>query len=256
MPTTRKNERLFWRHKAELYPLPFDPATFKKTSRIIASAEALGADFRGRDLLDIGCGTGIYALVLAKKARRALGLDSSGRMLRRLRAEAKKHAIKNVRTLKNAWEDVETGSMDKEFDIALASMTHAVINLNGLKKMEASARELCVYIGWAGVRKNPFLEIVYAHHGAEYTAPEGAEKIVPLLKKLGRKFKLLYFKDSWQWHGKPEEVLKDIAVSLKVNDARPDNPWLNEFINSKTRNGVLAYTTTARKALIVWKPGD
>jgi SAM-dependent methyltransferase len=249
MLTTPKNEKLFWRHKARQYPMPFDPATFRKTSRIIALAEKLGADFRGRDLLDIGCGTGIYALVL-------LGVDSSGPMLRRFRAEAGKRGIKNVRTLKSVWGKVETARVAKNFDIALASMTHAVIDLHTLKKMEAAARELCVYIGWAGVRKNPFLERIYSHHGIKYSAPEGAGEIVPLLKKLGRKFKVIYFKDSWQWKGKPGEALKDIKVSLKINAAKPDRLWVNRFLNSRTKNGILTHATTARKGLVVWRPGN
>lgn len=255
MLTAPKNEKLFWRRKARQYPMPFDPATFRKTSRIIALAEKLGADFRGRDLLDIGCGTGIYALVLAKTVRRALGVDSSGSMLRRFRTEAVRRGIKNVRTLKSVWTEVETARVDKKFDIALASMTHAVINLRALKKMEAAARELCVYIGWAGVRKNPFLEEIYSHHGIKYEAPKGAEEIVPLLKRRGRKFKVIYFRDSWQWKGIPGEVLKDIEVSLKVNGAGPDRSWLDKFLKNRTRNGELTHTTTARKGLIVWRPG-
>lgn len=254
MLTTKRNEKIFWRHKAGKYPAPFDPETLKKTLRIIKKAEGLGADFRGRDLLDIGCGTGIYALALAKKARSVVGLDSSAGMLSRFRAEAKERRIKNAAALKSAWGDLAAARVVKKFDIALASMTHAVIKLSDLEKMEAASRELCVYIGWAGVRKNAFLQKVYSHHGVKYEAPAGAEKIVPLLKKLGRDFRAVYIKDSWRSEGKPEEVLKDIKVTLKINGARPDRDWLDKFIRRKTKNGTVTQITAARKGLIVWRP--
>jgi len=255
MISTKKNEKLFWDNKAEGYPLPFDPPTLKKTFRLVRAAEKLGADFSGRTLLDIGCGTGIYALALAAKVNSALGVDSSGGMLRRFRAEAGKHHIRNAKTLKSAWGDVEQARVAKKFDIALASMTHAVITLKDLRKMETAARELCVYIGWAGIRRNSFLEKIYAHHKTAYLPPAGAERIIPLLKRLGRRFKLVYLKDSWQWRGKPEDSLKDIELNLKVNNTAIDRAWLDKFLKNRIRNGILVHTTIARKAIIVWKPG-
>ena len=255
MISSRKKENLFWRHKAGAYPMPFDPIILKKTSRLIRLAERLGADFRGRTLLDIGCGTGIYTLVLAKKTGRALGMDFSDVMLKRLRAEAERRGIKNVAVFRGDWSRVKTSFVAKKFDIALASMTHAVISYRDLRKMEAAAREICVYIGWAGGRKNPLWEKIYARHGLRYLPPEGVEKITPLLKKLGRKFKTVYLRESWRRRGKPAEALKDIEISLKVNNAEPDRAWLKKIIKSRTRNGMLTYTTTARKGLIVWRPG-
>lgn len=254
MISTKNNEKLFWSRKAAGYPLPFDPPTLKKTFRMVRLAGRLGADFRGRDLLDIGCGTGIYALALAGTVKSALGVDSSEEMLRRFRAEAKKRRIKNVGTLRSAWGEVPTTGVTRRFDIALASMTHAVATLKDLRKMEAAARELCVYIGWAGVRRNLFMEKVYAHHGIKYRPPAGAERIIPLLERLGRNFRLIYLKDSWRWRGASDDALKDIEVSLKVNNAAPDRAWLDKFLNRRTRKGSLSHSTLARKAIIVWRP--
>ncbi len=165
-----------------------------------------------------------------------------------------KRHIKNAKVLKSAWGDVPAASVAKRFDIALASMTHAVTTEKDLRKMETAARELCIYIGWAGVRENSFLNNIYSHHGVKYLPPAGAEKIIPALERLGWKYKLVYLKDSWQWRGTPEDSLKDIKVSLKMNAAVPDPAWLHEFLKSRTRNGILTHTTIARKAIIVWKP--
>lgn len=182
MKNTPANERLFWNCRARHYPLPFDPSTLGKTSRILRLLRGMGADFKGRAILDIGCGTGVYALPLTGEAAGVLGIDSSPAMLRVFRAQARSRKLANARCLRAVWEEVPAAEVRKGFDIALASMTNAIRGKAALLKMEAAARERCVYIGWAGVRKNSLLEAVYAHHGLKYGAPEGAGRILKVLK--------------------------------------------------------------------------
>ena len=76
MRGTKADEKLFWNSRARSYPLPFEPSTAAKTRRILKLLKELGAEFKGREVLDIGCGTGVYALRLAAQARRTFGLDS------------------------------------------------------------------------------------------------------------------------------------------------------------------------------------
>ena len=55
----------FWEMKARKYPLPFDRESLRKTEKVIALVKSKGVEISGADLLDIGCGTGIYTLPLA-----------------------------------------------------------------------------------------------------------------------------------------------------------------------------------------------
>ena len=252
MKKTAKNEKLFWNCRAGNYPLPFDPSTLVKTERILRLLRGLGADFCGRDILDIGCGTGIYALPLAGKAGKVLGIDSSRAMLRVFRAQARARKIKNAACRAAAWAEVPAGDVRGGFDIALASMTNAIRGKADLLKMEAAARELCVYIGWAGVRKNSLLEAAYTHHGLKYRAPEGAERVLRVLKAMGRKPRLKYITDSWAKSAAPDVTLREIAVSVKVNGASLDRPWTKAFLERKSRGGVVRQVTRVRKALITW----
>lgn len=253
MKNTAKNEKLFWNCRAGNYPLPFDPSTLAKTSRILRLLRRLGADFDGRDILDIGCGTGVYALPLAGKAGQVLGIDSSPAMLKVFRAQARDRKIKNARCLQAAWAKAPAAGIRDGFDIALASMTNAIRGKADILKMEAAARERCVYIGWAGVRKNGLLEAVYAHHGLKYRAPEGAERVLKVLKTLGRKPRLMFITDSWAKSAAPAVTLREIAVSVKVNGARLDRPWTKALLERRCRGGLVRQVTRVRKALITWK---
>jgi SAM-dependent methyltransferase len=187
MKGTRANEKLFWNNRARNYPRPFERETFAKTGRLLRLLKGMGADFKRRRVLDIGCGTGVYALRLAGKAESVLGVDSSPEMLKLFRVEKKKRKINNAACLLAAWRALPAARVAGRFDIALASMTMAIKNKADLLKMERAARERCVYIGWAGVRRNALLQKVYAKHGVEYKAPEGGAAVLIPRNEQGRR---------------------------------------------------------------------
>lgn len=254
MKGTKANEKLFWDSRARNYPLPFARATAAKTRRMLRLLARLGVSFRGRAVIDIGCGTGIYALPLAGTARNVLGVDSSAAMLKVFRAERRRHGIKNARCLLSEWGKLPVSRVAGKFDIALASMTAALKTRSGVLKMEAAARERCVYIGWAGVRRNALLEKVYAAHGLAYRAPEGAQRTLGILRGLGRAPVTVYLSDSWTKEGSVEETLREIAVSMKVNGAKFREDAARALLRRFTRAGRVRQLTQARKCVITWCP--
>ena len=254
MKNTPGNVRIFWNCRARNYSLPFDPTTLLKTRRILRLLSGMGAAFNGRDILDIGCGTGVYALTLARKAGKVLGLDSSPAMLKVFRAQARARKLKNARCRKAAWADIPAAEIRKDFDIALASMTMAIKGKADLLKMEAAARERCVYIGWAGVRKNSLLEAIYSRHGLKYRAPEGAGRVLKALKAMGRRPRVKFITDSWTKSAPPALLLRELGVTMKVNGTRLDRAWTEALLKKRTSGGVVCQQTRVRKALITWEP--
>lgn len=251
MKATRANEKLFWDHRARNYPLPFEKETYAKTGRLLRLLAGMGVNFKGLRVLDIGCGTGVYALRLAKAAKYAYGVDSSPEMLKLFRAERRRRGINNASCLLSSWSGLPAARVAGRFDIALASMTMAIKNKVDILKMEAAAPR-CVYIGWAGLRRNVLLEKVYARHGVKYQAPEGAALVLKTLKALGRKPAVRYVRDSWEKKASVTETLRDIEVGLKVNGAKMDQDWVERLLKRMERKGLVRQTTSVRKALITW----
>lgn len=254
MKGTRENEKLYWDSRARSYPLPFEPATAAKTRRMLRLLKGLGADFRGARLLDIGCGTGVYALQLAASAAGVTGVDSSAAMLKVFRAQRRARRIENASCVRAGWGRLPVSRVRGRYTIALASMTAAVKTRADVLKMEAAA-PLRVYIGWAGVRRNALLEKVYAAHGLAYRAPEGAERLLGILRALGRRPRTVYLEDSWARAASPEETLREIAVSMKVNGAKFDEAAVRRLLPPFTRGGKVRQRTSVRKAVIVWGEG-
>ena len=252
MKGTRENEKIFWNNRARNYPLPFDPVNLKKTDRTLQLLKLMGTSFEGRRVLDIGCGTGVYALPLAKKAKSVLGLDSSPAMLKIFRAECRNHGITNASCVLSAWATSPSSRLAGRFDISLASMTMAIKTKADLLKMENAAQERCVYIGWAGVRNNILLKKVYAKHGIKYLPPQGSEIVLKILKELGRKPAVRFIRDSWERKASQAETIRDIEVSLKVNGTKMDRAWVESQLNKLVKNGMIKQVTAIRKALITW----
>ena len=81
-------------------------------------------DSGGKDILDIGCGTGELSSRLAQTADSVLGIDISQRMLN---VAKEKNTSANIRYEKLSMENI--GSLGKKFDMAVSSLAfHYVEN--------------------------------------------------------------------------------------------------------------------------------
>ena len=250
---TRTNEKIFWNHRAENYPLPFARDPLAKTRRILRILESMGADFKGRRILDIGCGAGNYSLPLAARTKYVLGVDSSPAMLKLFRAERRRRRITNAACALSRWSDLPADKLRGRFDIALASMTMAIKSRKDLLKMEAAAIERCVYIGWAGLRHNTLMEQVYGAHGLEYRAPSGSETVLAELRALGRKYTIRFIRDSWDKKLSPAKTLREIEIGLRVNGVKIKTEWVKGFLKRFMKKNLVKQNTTVRKAVITWR---
>lgn len=90
-------------------------------------------------VLDVGCGTGTIALLLAPRMRSVVGLDYSPGMLEQLMNNARHLGLSNVTPLLRAWED--DWSDVPVCDIVVASRSGMVPDLaDALAKLNAHAR--------------------------------------------------------------------------------------------------------------------
>ena len=109
---------------------------------VLGSLEALMKP--GEELLDIGCGGGRYALPLATRAGRVIGLDPSPAMLATFRAGiAERHAT-NVELVEARWPMPEP----PRADVALiANVAYDIEEIGPfLDAMERASRRLCLAV--------------------------------------------------------------------------------------------------------------
>lgn len=121
---------------------------------------------QGKSVVDIGCGSGVWTLHLAQKAKSVLGVDSSSAMLEILQEDAKTHAISNIKILNLDFENFYKNNNAK-FDLAFLSMSPALQNEKDYKAFLSLASKK-VYLGWASRRKSSFLDPIFEHFNTHF----------------------------------------------------------------------------------------
>lgn len=79
----------------------------------------------GESVFDMGCGTGIIDVLLAKQGHSVLAADFSDGMLEKLSENARMHDV-HIDAIKMSWEDdwSHFGLADNMLDVAIASALH------------------------------------------------------------------------------------------------------------------------------------
>jgi SAM-dependent methyltransferase len=117
---------------------------------------ALQALVRPSDtLLDVGAGTGRFALPLARSVHQVTALDHARPMLDVLRQRARQHEIINLTLVEAAWENAEV----ERHDVVLAawSLYRLPDMLAGMHKLIAATRRTLIIVAGAGhsIRHDP-----------------------------------------------------------------------------------------------------
>ncbi len=254
---TDQDERAkrFWEYKAKRYPLPYDEETLKTTRKVIELVKSRGVELKGKRVIDIGCGTGIYTLPIAEEASFVLGLDITLEMLNRLIDEAQRVGINNVDTLHASWKDIdiELSGLKGAFDVAWVAMSMAVREEKEVLKMQACATKHCVYIGWGGRRENTLMEEVFAAHDVDYSPPPGARRMLEVLRGIGKSPTYDLIETSWTWKGTTDEAIDDISANLLMHGAEPDRELIRGILSCYEKGGMVSHTTYVEEAVLTWQ---
>ena len=138
----------------------------------------------GATVLDVGSGPGTLALPLARRVSRVTALDFSGQMLAELEGRAAAEGITNIRTVRGAWEDDWPALGLEPHDIAVASRSLSVDDLEGaLVKLNAFARQRVYLTDRVG--PGPFDPEIFAAVGRKFEPGPDYIITVNLLYRLG-----------------------------------------------------------------------
>ncbi|EAI4297676.1 class I SAM-dependent methyltransferase [Campylobacter lari] len=150
-----------WNKKAKSYAR-YNPSLNEIQKATFAKLGSL----QDKSVVDIGCGSGVWTLHLAQKAKSVLGVDSSSAMLEILQEDAKTHAISNIKTLNLDFENFYKNN-NTNFDLAFLSMSPALQNEKDYQAFLNLASKK-VYLGWASRRKSSFLDPIFEHFNTHF----------------------------------------------------------------------------------------
>ncbi|MEF2230265.1 MAG: class I SAM-dependent methyltransferase [Pseudodesulfovibrio sp.] len=151
----------FWDKKAETFPR-YEPGDDNYEAGMLRRIREAGVDFRGRTVLDVGSGSGMYTLRIAREAARVVAVDVSQRMLDILREDAGKLGLHNIDYIHSRWDDF---SGEGPYDIIFCSMTPAIESDESRRKLLRLAGGPTVFMGFAGVMRSDVLAGVFEAYG-------------------------------------------------------------------------------------------
>ncbi|MCD8552613.1 class I SAM-dependent methyltransferase [Seleniivibrio sp.] len=188
------NPEAKWDKKALTYPR-YTSSEDTYEAKIIRTLEGADVSFKGKRVLDVGCGSGKFTLRIAKEAASVLGTDISSQMLRILHEDAEKEGADNLRSLKCTFDDFDPKG--EKFDIVFASVTPAVRTEEHFRRVTELAGERVVYIGWAGRKESEMLYAIYERCGITPKIFNDVPVLKEWLAKQNIPYKTIPVEETW-----------------------------------------------------------
>lgn len=207
-------------------------------------------------VLDVGCGPGTLALPIARKVKRVTALDYSAAMLAELKTLAEDQDLKNLTPIQASWEDDWESKGVPPHDIAIASRSLSVDNLQAaLAKLDRWATR-AVYIS-DRVGAGPFDPEIFAAVGRNFYPGPDYIYTLNILYTMGIHARVDFISlDRCREYASPEEAFRSNAWML--NNLTPEEEerlrsYIRENLSQSDHSTWIMPRKTAPKwALICW----
>lgn len=208
-----------------------------------------GVEIENKKILDIGCGTGVYTLHLAKKALHVDALDFSQQMLDVLQEDAKKYNINGIKTIFSTFDDFE---ISKPYDVAFCSMTPAVSEEKSFEKMDKSG-EKKLFLGWGGKRESSLHGPIFEAFGGKYNVPRGGLDLLEWLRVTNRDFKYTILQETRSSSYDLSQAIENVSWHLGINKVEFSKEKLKSLLEEiAQKEGQITNTVRSEMVLATW----
>lgn len=226
----------------------------ERVTEILNEKSILG----GASILDIGGGSGRYAIPFAAYAESITVTDISSNMLELAEKNAENANLNNLQFIKMEWSDADIKAIgwEKKFDLVFASMCPAVRSAKGFKNMLAASKGHCM-INQFIVDKDSvteyLLDVLKIKKGYNpHNDRDSVQAFFNLLWIEGYEPEINYLRTK----GKTEMLLEE---AVKVYSKKFENELGDKNINMKSllepllTKGRIRTTKEKTAAMITWK---
>lgn len=210
------------------------------------------------DVLDVGCGVGIYSIALSQKVRSVTGVDFSSKMLANGKKIIEKSGIKNVFLEEMDWKETELQSREMKgcYDLVFAHNTPAICSYDTFEKLNDASRRFCAVC--TPIRMiEPIMQKVQEMAGIceEDDCDSNLSYMLEILLHKGYMPKLQYEKQIWPMNQTYEDALSFYLGRMKKTKELNESATtaIEVYLKSLVKDGVISDNIDATVATIYWK---
>jgi len=239
----------FWDEKAKTFPR-YEEGDHTYEADMLRRIREMGVDFEGRTVLDVGCGSGMYTLRIAKEARQVTAVDISAQMLAYLREDAGALGLGNIEFVHSDWDSFST---DASFDVVFCSMTPAIHDHASRRKLLGLAHGWTVFMGFAGLMSSDVLSGLFEHHGVTPKVFNNGPEMRHWLESEGVQPKSRLVEGQWVVAKSRAEMLSSCTAMLMPYGVTPDPQFLERYVEAfRDNKGDYVEHTDYRIELLAW----
>lgn len=247
-------EEDFWKNKAK----DFDKMASDRWKNKDSSREYLAGKLKenpGSTLLDIGAGTGKWAVFASPHAERVTALEPSTAMQNVLREKIDQQGITNIDLVTGSWPDCELPPHD--YVLASHSMYGAKDFCGFVTRMIQTAKKACILLMRAPYTGAVMAEAAKKVLGQPYDSPNFQIAYNILLSMDIYPDVVMEAHGTWPgWTSNSfEDALSEMKNRLGLSEDETYDPYLKDLLkaNLKLENEKYVWPTGNRSALMYWE---
>ncbi len=209
-------------------------------------------------LLDIGAGTGKWAVMLAPHARQITAIEPSPAMIEVMQSNLVSEKITNVKIVQDTWPQAQVAM----HDFVLCS--HAMYGLTDfplfIRSIEAVTRQTCFLLIRALTADGVMAQAAQQVWGHPYDSPN-YQVALNALWQMGI-YPNVVMEDSGLWSPWVNDSLDEAFLQLKhrlgLDPVSPHDDFLRDLLRRRLTvvDGKYVWPRATRTALVYWKPRD
>ena len=244
------NAQEYWNARARTFPRYEDNAD-NYEARMLRMIKENGVDLRGKRILDVGCGSGMYTIRLAQMAQSVTAVDISDEMLRILAADAAAMRLDNITCVHSGWDAFETS---ERFDVVFASMTPAVSDDLTREKLLRYSDAWVVFMGFTERMASDVMGPLYARYAVTPKVFNNAQSMRQWLEARGISYTAVPVSGQWVVEKNAEEMLDSCVTTLQQYGVTPDNDDILSHIDTfRNDAGMYVERTDYAIEILLWQ---
>lgn len=204
-------------------------------------------------VLDIGSGTGAYALAFASRCAKVTALDMEPTSLAILQEHAAQLGLSNITCQEGMWE---TYRPDRTFSFVFTSMCPAICDYEELCRMESFSERACGIIavtrGSYDLHRKRLMELLNVRSPAGMTTE--ALWYYESLYLAGKQPNVKSWSNQYAYDTSIEEACRRNEIYFEIFGipAEQSRPRLQQYFTSQAKGGLVPDETRLNAALISW----